>query len=333
MLRSRSLSFVIGCAMLASCGGDSGSGSSSGGGGSGGNGGGGGGTPTPAPAPAPTYQTFAQLTGTQTFNTTCGGFYIEPGNTPFAVGGMAVGTGVKIVSDRSAPTYDVSSDGTGLFATFATSFTQADRDTSVSGEAYKKVVPSGFTERFSIFPITQNGAELEHLRVASFIAQNGQGYTSQICALGVPTISTDVPASIVTYANVAILGNAYVVENAGAGPISNYRIGKSTVTLKANPTNGRLDFTLNLKGQLVTQGAVSDTFTDIGTFSGNTTFDGTEPGYTDLIVNSDNVVAGNFGGGFFGPQGKTAAVSVGMQTRRADDSDVLLGALFILRPQ
>jgi hypothetical protein len=70
---SRHLSFVIGCALLASCGGGDSGGSPPP------TGGGGGGTPTPSPSPSPspsptpTYQTFAQLTGTQTFATTCGG--------------------------------------------------------------------------------------------------------------------------------------------------------------------------------------------------------------------------------------------------------------------
>ncbi|MEL7689913.1 hypothetical protein [Citromicrobium bathyomarinum] len=328
MLRSRSLSFVIGCAMLASCGGDSGSGSSSGGGGGGGGGNGGG-----SGTPAPTYQTFAQLTGTQTFRTTCGGFYFEGGRPPMQTGGLAFGSGITIVSDRSQPSYDITTDGTGLFGTFATSFSQADRDTSVTAEAYKKVAPSGFTERFAIFPVTQNGAELEHLRIAQVIAENFQGYTSQICALGVPTIVTDVPAASVTYGGIAVFGNAYVVENAGAGPISNYRITNSTTTLRANPANGQIDFTLALKGQLVTQGTASTTITDLGSFTGTTTFDGSDPGYNDIVIDSQNTVAGTFGGGFFGPQGKTAAVSVGLQTRRADDSDLVLGALLILRPQ
>ena len=138
-------------------------------------------------------------------------------------GGLAFGSGVTIVSDRSQPSYDVTSDGTGLFGTFATSFSQADRDTSLNVEGYKKVAPSGLIERFAIFPVTQNGAELEHLRVAQVIAENFQGYTSQICALGIPTIVTDVPAASVTYGGLAVFGNAYVVESAGAGPISNRR--------------------------------------------------------------------------------------------------------------
>ena len=326
MLRSRSLMFVMGCAMLASCGGDSGSTPPSGGGG---------GTPTPSPppTPSPTYQTFAQLTGTQTFQTTCGGIYSGAGSPLTPVGGMPLGTGISIVSDRSQPSYDVSSDGTGLFSTFATSFTQADRDASVNGEAYKKVAPSGFTERFSVFAVTQNGADLEYLRVSQIVAENFQGYTSQICAYGVPTIATDVPASTVTYDGLSFFGNAYVSENAGNGPTSTYRISSSTVTLQANPANGQIDFTIDLKGQLATPTGTSTMITDLGTFSGSATFDGSEPGYSDIIVDSQNVASGNFGGGFFGPQGRTAAVSLSIQKRRDDDSDLSLGALLILRPQ
>ena len=329
MLRSRSLAFVIGCAMLASRGSDSGSTTPPTTGGGGGTGGG-------TPPAGPTYQTFAELTGTQTFITTCGGSYFEPGRSPLPVGGAPLGAGITIVSDRSQPSYNVASDGTGLFAPFETSFTQADRDASVSGEAYRKNTPNGFTERFSIFPITQNSAELPYVRVSQVVAENFSGYTNQTCALGVPTLATDRPSTSVTYSGLATFGTAQVVRNAGAGPVESYRISASTVSLTGNPTNGQIGFSLTLKGQLLTNGQASSTITDLGTFTGTTTFanvQGYPLGYSDLIVNANNTTSGTFGGGFFGPQGGTAAVSVGIQTRRADDSDLLLGALFIMRPQ
>ena len=127
-----------------------------------------------------------------------------------------------------------------------------------------------------------------------------------------------------------------MVQNAGSGQVESYRISASNVTLTGNPTNGQIDFSLALKGQLLTNGQPSSTITDLGTFTGTTTFanvQGYPQGYSDLIVNANNTTSGTFGGGFFGPQGGTAAVSVGIQTRREDDSDLLLGALFIMRPQ
>lgn len=328
MLRSRSFAFVIGCALLASCGGDGGSSPppTSGGGGGGG---------TPAPSPAPTYQTFAQLTGSQTFATTCGGNFNFFGASPIAVGGIRLDEGVTIVSDRSQPTYAITGDGTGM-PSFSTTFTQAHRNAGQSGESYAKPSESGsgFIERFSIFALTQNNVELPYIRVAQIVAEaQAPSNADLLCALGVPTQPTDRPTTTVTYNGLAIFGTAMVTQNVGAGPTESYRISSSSVTLVGNPNNGQISFTLTLRGQLVTGGTVSSTITELGTFTGTTTFDGTTQGYSDLILDSNNTVAGTFGGGFFGPQGGTAAVTIGLQNRRADDSDLSLGALFVMRPQ
>ena len=295
--------------------------------------GGGGNTPTPSSSPSPTYQTFAQLTGTQTFGTTCGGFYNEAGRMPLPVGGIPFGSGITIVSDRSQPNYNISSDGTGLFSPFSTAFTQDDRDTSVSGEAYSKVTTNGFTERFAIFALTQNGVELPYVRATSIVAENFLGFTVQNCALGIPTQANDVPAAQVNYAGLAILGQANVVANAGSGQVENYRITGSQVSLIANPTTGVLDFRLELRGRLITGGVTSDTEVALGTYTGQTTIDGTAPGYTDRLVNAaSNSPAGTFGGGFFGPQGDTAAVSFTVQESMSNNNVLLVGALVILRP-
>ncbi|AUX69757.1 hypothetical protein CHX26_09820 [Porphyrobacter sp. HT-58-2] len=77
MLVSRRFAFVIGCALLASCGGGDSGGSPPPTGG--------GGTPTPTPAPTPTptpsptptYQTLAQLTGARSFLTACAGNFSD----------------------------------------------------------------------------------------------------------------------------------------------------------------------------------------------------------------------------------------------------------------
>jgi hypothetical protein len=291
-------------------------------------------SPTPTPTPTPTYQTFSQLTGTQTFATTCGGTSGFFGSGPRAVGGARLGEGVTIVSDRSLPSYTISNDGTG-FPFFSTAFDQSHRDTGRSGEAYARPAASGsgFTERFSIFAPIENGTELPYVRVAQFSAEAQNERPNLICALGVPTQLTDRPARTVTYNRVFPFGTATVSQNSGATPFENYRITNSVVTLTGNPANGQITFSLDLKGQLVTGGTVSPTVTDLGVFTGTAVFDGTTLGYSDIVTDSTNTVAGTFGGGFFGPQGTTAAVSVGLNTRRADGSDLALGALLILRPQ
>ncbi|WDA40908.1 hypothetical protein [Erythrobacter sp. BLCC-B19] len=288
-------------------------------------------TPTPSPTPTPTYQTFAQLTGTQTFGTTCGGTVTDSPPTR-AVGGMPLGQGLRIVSDRSQPSYEISSNGN-IVGTFTSTFTQAERDTTRTGEAYVKVLPSGFTERLSIITPSQNGTSLEYVRVAQIIAQPFVGSTNLLCAFGIPTIVTDRPAATVTYAGLAFFGTATVTLNFGSGASTNYVVSSSVITMTANPANGQVNFSLDLKGREISAAGTSTTVTDLGVFTGTATLDGTTPSFTDILVNSSNTVSGTFGGGFFGPQGGTAAVSASIQTRRADNSDLRLGALFILRPQ
>lgn len=292
-------------------------------------------SPTPSPTPTPTYQTFAQLTGTQTFATTCGGTTNSLLSGTIVRGGGRLGSNITIVSDRSQPSYNIFDNISGSEGGFSTSFTQADRDTTRPGEAYAKILVNGFTERLSVLTLSQNGSPLEYARAAQIIAQTatGGGSINTVCAFGVPTLVTDRPAMTVTYGWVAFFGLANVNATPGSGTGVNYLVTNSIVTMTANPANGQINFTLDLKGRETSPAGTSDVVTDLGVFTGTTTLDGTTPSFSDTIVNSANTVSGTFGGGFFGPQGGTAAVSVGIQTRRADNSDLRLGGLIIMRPQ
>lgn len=318
---------------LVACGGGDSSPPATGSGGSGGGSGGGG--STPAPSPTPTYQTFAELTGVQQFDTTCGGTVQVLSGDTFTLGGIKLGNGITITSDRSQPNYEITTDGTGLFGVFSTSFSQADRDTSRQGEVYARVTPNGFTERLAIFGIQDNGVLLDYVRVAQVLAETAPGeFTNQLCAFGVPTVSSDTPATSVTYGGVAFLGTATLRPVTNVAAVERYVVTASVVSLSGNPGTGQIDFTLDLKGQLTNQSGTSPTVVDFGTYSGTSIFDATEPGYSDIFVNSNNTVVGTFGGGFFGPQGRTAAVSVSIsEFGRADGNDLAFGGLFILRPQ
>ncbi|MBA4043756.1 MAG: hypothetical protein C0471_04960 [Erythrobacter sp.] len=250
---------------------------------------------------------------------------------PLVVGGAPLGQAVRIVSDRSQPSYEVSNPG-GPVEGFMSMFTQADRDTTRQGEVYARVLPSGFTERFSIITLTENGNPAPYVRVGQIIAQTGVGSTNQLCAFGVPTLVTDRPAATVTYGGFAFFGTANVNATPGSGVGINYIVSSSIITMTANPTNGVINFTLNLRGRETSSAGTSDTVTDLGVFTGTATLDGTTPSFSSTLQDSSSTVAGTFGGGFFGPQGGTAGVSVGIQNRRADGSDLRLGGLFILRP-
>ncbi len=290
-------------------------------------------SPTPSPTPTPTYQTFAQLTGTQTFGTVCGGNYNGPQR--LTVGGEPLGDRfATIVSDRSQPSYQISSPGNGSFPAFSTTFTQADRDTTVSSESYRKTASTGFTERFTIFALTSGGAELPYVRVSSAAVQAIQGFYSFTCVYGVPSIVTDRPSSTASYTGLATFGSADITRSGPTGPVTeSYRINASTVTMTANPANGQITLSLDLKGQLITGGTVSPTITDLGVFTASETADGASPSFAGILLNSANTVSGTVGGGFFGPQGGTAGISVSIRTQRLDASELTLGGMFVLRAQ
>lgn len=298
--------------------------------GDGGNGGGGGGTPTPSPTPTPvSYTKFADLTGTQTFSTTCAGQQFDGGSS-FLVGGTPFGEGATIVSDRSGPSYDITSDGTGL-PPFSVSFTQADRDTSRSFESYNRVSANNFTERFVTFPPAVNSVELEYTRFGQVIAETSGGFVNLFCAYGVPTELSDVPATTKSYSQSRFYGTVTIIENAGSGPASSYSISSSTATASANPTTGEVRITMDLKGRLNTPSGPSTVVTDLGTFTGVDTIDGTVQRFGGTLVDQRNFVSGTFGGWFFGPQGGTLASSFTINSRRDDDSDLVVSAVVFLR--
>jgi hypothetical protein len=286
-------------------------------------------TPTPTPSPTPTYSTFNQLTGNQTFRTTCAGTQSQGGGLPVAA--SPFGAGVTITSDRSGPSYNLTTDGAGLFGTFALSFTQADRDTTVTtAESYRRTAPNGFTERFITLPPQRSGVAYDYARFGQIVALVSNQPVTLFCAYGVPTLLTDVPATAPTYTPDFVAGSLSVVENVGAGPRSEYLISNTVTGLTANPATGEITVRIDLKGRLRTPTGTSDIVTDFGVFTGRVTIDGTVQNFSGALVDANNVQTGQFGGWFFGPRGREAAFSFNIVQRRADNSDVFAGAVTFL---
>ena len=300
--------------------------------GDGGNGGGSGGTPTPSPTPTPvSYTKFADLTGTQTFQSTCGGKEVYYGDD-FIFGGTAFGEGIAITSNRSVPDYGIAIPQFVYNQPFDVAFTQADRDASSTEtvERYTKVDEAGRRQRFNIARVSINSVELDYVRQTSFMAVRETGFLDIRCAIGVPTELSDIPATTKTYGNAFATGVLERVENAGitnSGPFHVYSTSPTTATATANPATGLIEITVNLKGRE----SANDPVEDLGTYTARTTIDGSKQSFMDVATNADNVVVGNFGGWFFGPQGVTMAVSFGITDRRADDSEVRFGGLVFLR--
>ncbi|WP_369027207.1 hypothetical protein [Qipengyuania sp. RANM35] len=328
---SKASTLALALALCACGGGDGSSPPPTGGGGSSS----GGGTPTPTPSPV-TYNKFADLMGQQAFASTCGGEEIFNGQT-FTNGATGFGEGIAINSDRSGPSYDITVQQMGFNPPFSLSFTQADRDPAAPAgtERYKKTDASGNTQRFGVSVVTIAGVAQDYVRLATLSSPTGVGFVSIGCAFGVPTVLSDVPSATKSYSKAVATGILRLVENAGTlgmGPVHTYSTSPTTMTATANPANGQISFTLNLKGQEVVAGTVSDTVTDLGTYTGSTTIDGSKQSFSGIVSTSGGLVVGNFGGWFFGPQGATMAVSFKMTERRPDNSDVTYGGVTLLSP-
>ena len=318
-------SYAIGAAglVLTACGGDDGNNSGSGST-----------PPPPPPPPTASYTKFADLTGVQDFQTTCAGLELYNGQE-YTLGGFPFGNTVAIQSDRSGPSYAVTVDNIGFDGARSLNFNPADLDASSTetNQRYLVVDDTGRTQRFSVSVPRVGETSLEYTRLASLFSPSENGFVNLICAFGVPTVTSDVPSSSVNYVASSTAAILRVVQNAsgGGGSVAQYSAVPTVAEGFADPATGNIRFTIDLKGYEFVGGTRSDVVTDIGTYSGETTIDGSETSFSDLVVNSDNVVVGNFGGWFFGPQGRTMAVSFSISDRRADDSEVVSAGVLFLR--
>ena len=320
-----SFGLAVALGLLTACGGGDSSGPSTGGPSP---------TPPPPPPPPPTfsYTKFADLTGTQTFQSTCGGEELYFGDT-FVFGGTRFGEGIEIVSDRSGPTYQITIPQLVFEPESTVSFFQVDRDPAApsTAEAYLKTDANGRTQRLAVFAPRVNDVALEYTRQASLFVQRETGFINAICAFGVPTKLNDNPASTRTYGKSYTSALLRKVEMASSsGPTRFFSASASTATATANPATGAIDITLTIRGQEIVGGVRSDTIEELGTYRASTTIDGSEQSFVDTVVNDANTTAGTFGGWFFGPQGRTLAVSFGINDRRPDDSDIRFGGVVYL---
>ena len=334
MLFSRRLAFVIGCALLASCGGgDSGGSPPPTGGGGGGGGGGGTPTPTPSPTPTPTYQTFNQLTGTQNFNAICSGTS-SSGPRLLPQISSSFGQAITIQSDRAVPNYVIRTVSQSPGERFELSFDQTNRDTTPNTERYSKAGLNGFTDRFSVnTPLGAGGVPYEYVRFGQVSTLVSTEVKTNFCAFGVPTLVTDVPAASVTYRNSVIFGSLTRTENNGNGARSTYVMTPTVLSLVANPATGRVTINLDLKGRLVTGSTVSTEDTSFGVYTASAEVSTTSGGYNDLLLATGNVARGSIAGGFFGPRGREGVVTFDMIEDDASNRRLTVAATAFLLPQ
>ncbi|WP_298333222.1 hypothetical protein [uncultured Erythrobacter sp.] len=299
-------------------------------------------TPTPTPPPSPTYPSFSELTGEQTLDTVCGGrelVRIDNGSiftdiersiiTPF-------GADIPLVSDRDEPNYTFWSQADGLTA-FNVSFDQSDRDLNrVSSEIYRRELPgTGGLEAFLRFaPPSVNSQPLIYAQYASLrYLTDDNIFVDLRCALGVPTLLTDTPSSVIEYSasgpfeQIGAFIRAEIRENPGL-----FTGGVSAAILPAvarfDPESGEITLNFTVSAQT---SDTSDDVTEIATFSASAVFDGSETNFSGVILDEPGSEVGEFNGWFFGPQGAELAISVNIETSFANGDELFVTGVAFLR--
>lgn len=313
MLWSRRLAFVLGCSLLASCGGgDSGSGSPPPTGG---------GTPTPTPSPTPTYSTLAQLTGNQQFESGCAFYLFSRAVSPNfrADSEIPFGERTQLRFDAAANTWSyVEGELTNPSQQTVFAFGQADlaANPPANTTLYRRV-QAGRSLELALRNGQQTGFATEYLRtfLQTDIAAVGvadSDRTDRLCVYGVPTVAADtLPAASTPYTSLNVLGTATRV--GGGLRLGTFALTDSTATLAVNGQAGTVSMSIQLVGrEILPDGSLAATTTALPALTAGT---GTiaNAGTPSIKVFEGNFVTGGiqdivskFSGAFFGPQGREA---------------------------
>jgi hypothetical protein len=319
MFWSRRLAFVIGCALLASCGGSDSGGSPPATGG-----GGGMPTPTPSPSPTPTYSTIAQLTGNQQFETGCAFYLFSRAVTPNfrADSEIPFGERTQLRFDAGASTWSYV-EGELTNPSQQTVFTFGPADLAASPPAnttlYRRVT-AGRSLELALRNGQQTGFATEYLRtfLQTDIAAVGiadSDRTDRLCVYGVPTVAADtLPTASTPYTSLNVLGIATIVT--GGLRQRTFSLTDSTATLSVNGQAGTVAMSIQLVGrEILSDGSLATTTTALPALTGGT---GTiaNAGTPSIKVYSGNfntggvgLLSSQFAGAFFGPQGREAGFS------------------------
>jgi|GEM_PF-1591502 len=274
-------------------------------------------SPTPSPTPTPVYSTYANLTGDQNFQTACAGYQFSapmPGILP----ATDFGNGATINYAAATQTYTLSYVGS------TETFGPADIDTSLppGTAAYKKNIAGGAIDQLSLSGPVLKGVALDYTRFLEWTTVQEPGYrpVQMLCVFGVPTLVTDVPSvSSVTFPAVTLVGSAFT----GSGPGAIYSLNHSTATFTVNLTTGEVDAALTLIGTPSSGGGADIT---IATISGTGDIDPLTGGFYGQWTTASRNIVGNFGGRFFGPQGKEFAFATSMIGQTGGVQDLTINA-------
>lgn len=316
------MALVIGCALLAACGGD-------------GNGGsapptGGGGTPTPTPSPTPsptptpTYQTVAQLTGDQTFATSCATFNFAPTISPNfgATSAFQFGDGFQLRFTDSSDTWSfVEVEPNGPGSTTTVSFAPGDivANPPANTVLYRRM-PAGRLLELALRTGQQTGFTTDYLRSSLFTnietaGNPGSARLDSLCVYGVPTVAADTfPAATATYNSINVAGTATLMNSALR--VTTFSLRDSTATFALNGQTNTVTMSIQLIGrEIMPDGSLSATTITLPAITAGTgmvvnrgtpsvrTFDG------NFTTGGIQEITSGFAGAFFGPQGSEAGFS------------------------
>ena len=277
-------------------------------------------SPTPTPSTV-SYQTFANLTGNQSFRTACAS-YLLVGAPPVVNPATAFGNGLALSYTAAADAYAISGDGLSL------SFGPTDVDAAVLAPAkgYTKV-DAGFTQRFIIGRPAPAAATLDYVRTIFLATQRGAGPTNYQCVFGVPTLTTDVPSvASVTFTKVGLSGasSSYRFDTtASPATLTTYSLENSTATLTVDLTTGAVRSVIHLLGTVRSAGGAGATNVELGTYTGAGTIDTTTGSYSGQFTDaSGNSLFAYFGGWFFGPQGREAGFAFNIVKQDSNGSQI-----------
>lgn len=302
LARAAHSAIVTACLLLASCGGETGSSPPSGG------------TPTPSPSsstptPSPTpsstgYSAFNQLTGSREFNAGCGNLFGTGGNTSTEGFGSYPGN-----PEALAHKYDAASEGWQIEG-YARDDSNGPKYTYQFGPAdlqpgwnnmsilYGKTETDGFGTRYSIMQPMLGASAAQYARETRLVARPGTNEIDIHCVIGVETQQADsLPSGDFAYNSSAVAGTA-------TSSTAEYDLGESTANWSGNGTSLQFTMTLNLKGRQITPSGLSPTVINLGNYQ--TSYGWLHPPskyFSGALFLKDGVIAGSFGGAFFGPQG------------------------------
>lgn len=320
-LAGRRLAFVLGCALLASCGGGDGGSSPP-------PTGGGGGTPTPSPTPSPTptptYQTVVQLTGNQTFATSCATYNFDPTISPNfgATSAFQFGEGFQLRFTDSNDSWSFIQEGsTGPGS--ETTFTFAPGDIVANPPAntvlYRRM-PAGSLLELALRNGQQTGFTTDYLRTSLFTnvaaaGPQGSARLDSLCVYGVPTVAADTfPSATATYSSINVSGTATLMNSAQR--VTTFSLRDSTATFSLNGQTNTVTMSIQLVGrEIMPDGSLSNTTTMLPAITAGSgmvanrgtpsvrTFDG------NFTTGGIQELRSGFAGAFFGPQGSEVGFS------------------------